>query len=181
MQQPPHDDSWSVKMDSPYSTIYQKLVLTVQRPVVCAVWSIQLPNFVPSSSFMAGERTIIQGLLLSNFHSESKATPNWIKMRSFEKILSCFEMDNATRCGRRYARLQHPHLNSPRCNCSFSDLQRTESSLIVPDFTFSVYGSSFDYFFLSLIVASLLSLSWYPQGRMGVPRNRQGKYLPVPN
>ena len=117
MQQPPHDDSWSVKMDSPYSKIYQNLVLIVQRPVVCAVWSIQLPNFVPSSSFMAGERTIIQGLLLSNFHSESKATPNWIKMRSFEKILSCFEMDNATRCGRRCARLQHPHphLNSPPC------------------------------------------------------------------
>ena len=41
----------------------------------------------------------------------------------------------------------------------------SEASLIVPDFTISVYGSSCNYLFFCLILASLLSFSiyWHPQ------------------
>ena len=45
----------------------------------------------------------------------------------------------------------------------------SEPSLIVPDFTISVYGSSCNYFLFGLILPSLLSLSiyWHPREWMG--------------
>ena len=55
---------------------------------------------------------------------------------------------------------------------------KPEESLVVPDFTISVHGSSCKYIFFGLILALSLSLSMYlleSPGKDGMPRNRWRK------
>ena len=54
-----------------------------------------------------------------------------------------------------------------------------EVRLIVPDFTISVYGSSFNYLFYSvlyLLLCFLLPFSAYPR-QDGLPRNRKSEKI----